>query len=66
MLDNIVLETLCWTYCSGHLVSVSLCWKISKRYFLLDKGVFSVGQFQSSAFSWTDENDMFSVGLRTA
>ena len=66
VLDIIVLETLCWTYCVGHLASVALCWKILKRYFLLYRGLFSVGQFQFAAFSWTDKSDLFSVGLIAA
>ena len=42
-----------------------MCWKIFKRCFLLDKGLFSVGMLGQVAYSWKVKDSMFSVGLKT-
>ena len=64
VLDIIELDTLWWTHCSGQLLRVVMCWKMFRRCFLLDKGLFSVVKLEQVAYSWKVRESIFSVGLK--
>ena len=65
VLDIIELDILWWTHSAGQLLRVVMCWKMFRRCFLLDKGLFSVGMLGQVAYSWKVKDSMFSVGLKT-